>query len=229
MNNLSLDTQIDILSQDTNLLITGIQLNKQLNQRLTPLLLKRLCKRPLTFNEVKRYIDQKHKVGILSMDQVFGDVTNVKIIIPMKFNPSLWIQNTITVIKFSDMLHYKIPQGRVTNDPYIYYEGDYDILTTYNILKTRIGCNNILPDFAKIETLLRFNEFVDKFIDGNIYDLMTLYLYLIMHIDILNLNITPVSDFTFNITDQTINSNWLTIKTQISILIDLIRQYLINF
>ena len=41
MQNLPLDTQTDILSQNTDLLITGMRLNKQLNSRLTPILLER--------------------------------------------------------------------------------------------------------------------------------------------------------------------------------------------
>lgn len=165
-------------------------------------------------------------MAILSSDEVFGKVTNVKIIVPIQFKHTLWLRTSITVVEFSNSLHYHFEDGDITNDPFICYEGITDILTMYSILKTRIGCNNILPNFAKKETYRYFNHLVESLQTGDIYDLMTLYSYLSSHIEILDLNITRVPKFRLELTDQIANSNLVIIEKQIPILIDSISQYI---
>jgi len=66
-----------------------------------------------------------------------------------------------------------------------------DLLTTYRILLHRLSCMNIDSEYAKTETLRHFQEHIQE-MRGSIYQTLALYVYLIGNARVMNLLVKEI-------------------------------------
>ena len=205
-NSLPLDLLQEILTRDPSLVKQGMELNKNVRGRLSPIV-NELCKRPISENEV---IDSlKSNSGVFAIfikrEPPFGDILNIyEEVGNYRYSKT---QISFTHRGDSQLLLSKYGLG-TTLMPYISaeikkYEIFLDVYTIFDIFRQRRGCINIDPSYARKGTHAFFNRNINLINKNNLpEERLALYLYLMGNMQALGI------DFTFiNIHDMIVPLN----------------------
>ena len=158
---------------------TSRQLSRGMHTASSLDYLESICNEPIKEDELNEYINNKITVGT-----VWGKLD------PMGFT-----------------IYTPLLEQGYTNDMSIYLGQSDDeidpVITTYRVLKARIGCISINPNFAKDKASQMFNDLVDQWYNKD--NLIYLYGYLYMNMRVMNLPINkpnPLDIATSIVVDQ---------------------------
>ena len=203
-----------ILRNNPQLLHSSFTLSSEYPQILSNAALRKLCSQPISNSEFLNYLQNdfprlfmiyrpsNSKFYPVNSDNIFADNTALTIIYTLSENTT-WNFDMI-----STMVSYQNPDN-IIFDQYglmpimrenfenvesimgrLHTTNIFDLLTTYRILRKRIGCTHIDPNFAKTYVRNHFKTLVENHqqLHNPIY-LFDLYCYLAAHTWIFNLNI----------------------------------------
>ena len=227
------ELQSEILSLNPELILNSSLSSKSIYQLLLNKL-KTICHKPASTSELE--LMQYHNFRSIFTTYEFITDNSMDISIYIK-SPNGQL-NKISLIStlLTNNITYKMTYRTdfITNsidDPYsIFYDNvnGVDLLSYYYIMKQRISCNKLIPDYAKIMTRRKLNEMINKFDHG--IKRINLYLYLISHKWIFNLDcndvlppLSLIGDLQFNLVSPHSNE-YQELLDEILILIDLINK-----
>ena len=237
-NKLPLDLKCLILSYDD--ILKRMRLNKELYARLKQIAFAKFG--PIAINKVEfnNYMktnprqlfifDYTQKESLIYLFTMVSMTQYIKII-SENFTPHKKLVYCIYEIDDHLITCKKHKIGKL----YFFPEPSLDLLSTFKILKERLGCQNIDFQYAKNETLFRLNRLINQLSNGPATDIISLYQYLISHTWIFNINIQVIDKLKLKTIDginliagEEHNSDFVRIKQQIFELIPLIRDKIIQ-
>lgn len=214
MNTENLPSEViaEILSHDPNLILSGRQLSRQIYQRLDPIYLKQFCLAKINQKELDTYLFTRPKIFALFTHQIISE--DDRPLVPTCelyfYFLSSYLSLNISCHYFEDFdetyysLAFRNDIGN-TNPTNIKLQTDkhltnnypnvldpvneVDLLSMYKILRTRLTCLRINPDYAKNTVINRFNQIVTGYMNHpSRTRILDLYMYLIVHMWIFNIN-----------------------------------------
>lgn len=224
---LPIELQQEILSQKPELIPIFFQLNPKYSDLFKSQLLSQICSRPRSEDEINKASSRQRITGRLYQDEPFEDFFTITMEIKVKdvLDNERIIFN---VIQYDDGV-IRILSNPVGDINTIVYD---DLLSYYNVMKNRLNCMNINPNFAKDYILNRFkNRYIRNYqerIKSNNtdqtleYRVIGLYLALLMNIYVFNI----IIDLNINLLKD-IPNNLNAIIQDIEHMIDLIQERLL--
>lgn len=253
------EIQEEILSTDPQLLHRSLTLSQEYSQLLSRNALRILCSKPISSAELRNYLENEqprlfiiynpsnsNAYPVNTGDSIVDSTATAYIYTLSEGNH--WNCSTIsTMVLYHDpdniifeqygLMPILALKDRAINDILRDTDQSYlvDLLTTYRILRKRIGCVGINPIFAKNTVINLFSQIVSTHQNlGNPIYLFDLYCYLAAHTWIFNIDF-PINDIEIEVD---INHNRIPLAQsieqpnvealfdQIPILINLINQRL---
>jgi len=189
------------LDHETKQMILSLmQTSKGMRERF----LNAICRRKISTIEFIRYLDERPQLfAFFKKDSSLDDELIYKYIgmlfsfFSQGINPN--DPNTTRYVLLDKIVSYYNEDGHlsvvmsdlgyVTIKSILEIINDFtevDLLTTYRILSHRLGCMNADPEYAKNETLRRLQEHINER-KGSLYQMLSLYTYLIVNARVMNL------------------------------------------
>lgn len=194
------DIQREILSLEPKMLNEIMMSSKAIYYTLQPILLDKVCNKPISRSEYRNYLRTKPEIfaTFYYIDRFFAGFDTKLYKRSSDDNYSEWIDDIFNYSEMKDILgkSKRINNAKVTID-YILsrFSNDLDLKTQYQIYRKRLGCVNLDPFFAKKKVKQEFNELMIELNNEKIYvrSKMIAYIYLATHIEIFNIDF-PVID-----------------------------------
>ena len=178
---------------------TSRQLSRGMHTASSLDYLESICNEPIKEDELNEYINNKITVGT-----VWGKLDPMGFTIYTPLLEQGYTNDMSIYLGQSDDEIDPVGHGEeYVNKIYNPNITDYDLITTYRVLKARIGCISINPNFAKDKASQMFNDLVDQWYNKD--NLIYLYGYLYMNMRVMNLQINkpnPLDIATSIVVDQ---------------------------
>ena len=232
------DLQREILSLDFDTLKKAVGLSKETDKIIGPILAEKYCQRPITGQEMLKYLQTQPEMFALINTNVYNFKSNA--LAPKQTDTTLASLYTKTGHSYevkqykidpTDMEFTDMPYLRTNYKAAILYEFEIadsipglDVKSLYKIYRKRLGCVKLNPAYGKDYVHNLFDDLVEKYK----YSDMILYVYLLMNLRILNITI-PRSLHLKNGEIYDISGILYQLTPDIPLMIELIHRAIDNF
>lgn len=201
------DVISEILSHDPQLILSGRQLSREISTKLGPSYIREICRKKITATEFDQYISKFPRTIVIIYHQKYSEPAFPPMLTAEIYNYNigynkimLMTEYTVPMFELFGGAYFIVEYDDVmpnlkniypTNPAFSIHRnypdiimpgGELDLLSTYKILQTRLGCLRINPHFAKEVVIQRFNQIVNEYLNHPSQTrILDLYLYLLAH------------------------------------------------